>query len=406
MNCRKEWNIERLNDCFSKSFLKTEYRQMRETILFEEEKTYLPELQEEAERILHINKLKVQIENKNKEICENNNNENQMVFTQRAKDRELRNNLNTIYNLYNKLLYRKTSVIERKKFIMKCVVENCRGFLSDKYVCGLCNTRICKDCHSILKVNEIIVKKIDAASAELAPVIPVGSIVHQCDPNEVATINELNKSTKPCPKCHAPIFKTDGCNQMFCILCHTAFSWTSGQIELGVIHNPEYFRLLRSGNIQDPRHRQNSGPCGPIPSYQIIANICRNSELSVKKRIEIFYQQFVHHRNVTLPQYNQRQDRTQDRIKYLTGEYDEKKFKQKLYVFYQSNLRKREEQQILESFVVIGEELFRSLDQVNILDILQQLNTLKDVTKSAIIALDDKYSHAGLVNAVGLFYMF
>lgn len=57
------------------------------------------------------------------------------------------------------------------------------------------------------------------------------------------------------------------CDQMWCIDCHTAFSWTTGQIVNGVIHNPHYYEFLRKqGNGTAPR---NAGdvPCGGVPYY-------------------------------------------------------------------------------------------------------------------------------------------
>jgi len=57
------------------------------------------------------------------------------------------------------------------------------------------------------------------------------------------------------------------CDQMWCIDCHTAFSWTSGQIVNGVVHNPHYYEYLRKqGNGTAPR---NAGdvPCGGVPYY-------------------------------------------------------------------------------------------------------------------------------------------
>jgi hypothetical protein len=59
---------------------------------------------------------------------------------------------------------------------------------------------------------------------------------------------------------------------MFCVECHTAFSWTTGQQVHGVIHNPHYYEFLRKqGNGVAPR---NAGdiPCGGLPYYHTLLN--------------------------------------------------------------------------------------------------------------------------------------
>jgi hypothetical protein len=60
------------------------------------------------------------------------------------------------------------------------------------------------------------------------------------------------------------------CDQMWCVDCHTAFSWTTGQLVNGVVHNPHYYEFLRKqGNGVAPR---NAGdvPCGGVPYYHIL----------------------------------------------------------------------------------------------------------------------------------------
>jgi len=62
------------------------------------------------------------------------------------------------------------------------------------------------------------------------------------------------------------------CDQMWCIECHTAFSWTTGQQVNGVVHNPHYYEFLRKqGNGTAPR---NAGdvPCGGVPYYNHLTN--------------------------------------------------------------------------------------------------------------------------------------
>lgn len=388
MSCRKEWGIEAMNKHFPKVFLREELRKMREKILFEEEKTYLPPLQAEAERLMSIVKVEKEISAVQQRIRQNDANEEQLVRTQREIRRALDQELSVMGRRIGELTYRRrNTAVNNAPVVRPCTMENCRGFLNEKYKCGLCHAQICKECHRQVNTNETETE-------------------HVCNPDEVATITELNKSTKPCPKCHARIFKTDGCDQMFCIQCHTAFSWRTGEIELGVIHNPHYFQALREGNIQDPRHRVHQGECGPIPSYQLVYAITRNLPLKDRQWFEMFYQHFTHLRQVTLVNMTRREDRDQDRIKYLTGEYDDKVFKQKLYVHQQHMLRRREEHQMLDSYITIGEELFRMLTTTNYAEILQQLITLKNVTENAFTALDKKYTHAGSVRSRDIFYTF
>lgn len=57
------------------------------------------------------------------------------------------------------------------------------------------------------------------------------------------------------------------CDQMWCVDCHTAFSWATGNLVNGVVHNPHYYEYLRKeGNGVAPR---NAGdiPCGGVPYY-------------------------------------------------------------------------------------------------------------------------------------------
>ena len=98
---------------------------------------------------------------------------------------------------------------------------------ADQRMCPTCNVATCKRCH--VEIPQ------DAA--------------HACDANELATMKLLERDTKACPKCKALIHKTDGCDQMWCVQCHTPFSWRTLQIETGRIHNPMYYEWLRSRSV-------------------------------------------------------------------------------------------------------------------------------------------------------------
>lgn len=124
-----------------------------------------------------------------------------------------------------------------------CPVADCRGFAGEpNWSCSSCKANICMDCHEVV-----------ATSAS-----------HVCDPKALETIEMLRNDTKPCPKCHTPIHKISGCDQMWCICCKTAFSWNTGRIETGIIHNPHFYQF-QQGHF----HIRNVGDvaCGGIPDF-------------------------------------------------------------------------------------------------------------------------------------------
>ncbi len=46
------------------------------------------------------------------------------------------------------------------------------------------------------------------------------------------------------------------CDQMFCTSCNIAFSWISGEIDNGVVHNPHYYQwLAKNGRVDDRQNR-------------------------------------------------------------------------------------------------------------------------------------------------------
>lgn len=135
----------------------------------------------------------------------------------------------------------------RKKFIMACPQEGCKGFLSTAYKCALCNQHTCSDCLVVLGITrgEHVCIESDKLSAEL-----------------------IKKETKPCPTCGERIYKVSGCDQMYCTQCHTAFSWKTGQIEHGTIHNPHFYELQRINgtairNVGDIQ-------CGGMPDIRVV----------------------------------------------------------------------------------------------------------------------------------------
>lgn len=113
--------------------------------------------------------------------------------------------------------------------IMRCPGQGCKGFINGQTgACGMCELKVCIHCFSELREGE----------------------THTCDPEAKASADQVKQCSKPCPSCAARISKIDGCDQMWCTECHVAFSWTSGAIETGHIHNPHYLEHQRRNGAQ------------------------------------------------------------------------------------------------------------------------------------------------------------
>ncbi len=117
-----------------------------------------------------------------------------------------------------------------RRIVMGCPAAGCSGFVDTLWKCGMCETKVCKDCHVIKTSDE-----------------------HACNPDDMATAAALAAETKPCPKCAAAISKVSGCDQMWCTLCHTTFSWKTGKVETSIIHNPHYFQWMAANGHAMPR---------------------------------------------------------------------------------------------------------------------------------------------------------
>ena len=103
--------------------------------------------------------------------------------------------------------------------IFPCPKQECRGFVENG-ICGVCKIQGCIRCREIQNEN------------------------HICNVDTLQSIVALSRDSKPCPKCCAIIFKTEGCNHMFCTNCRTHFDWLSNKI-LKTSTNGHYLHLQR-----------------------------------------------------------------------------------------------------------------------------------------------------------------
>ena len=206
--CDKAWTRKFLVKQFTKKFINTTWKNTLETIGLEKEKALLPATQGIVEQIIERERIRGEINEVDRLIRE--------LYYRRS-------NLNTEYHRGGNV----TVGNERRHFIRACPGENCRGFLSTQWKCGLCSQWTCPNCHVIKG--------------------PRQDSEHTCNPDDLKTAKLLDNDTKSCPKCATGIYKIEGCDQMWCTQCHTAFSWRTGRIETH-IHNPHYYEWQRRNN--------------------------------------------------------------------------------------------------------------------------------------------------------------
>lgn len=256
MFCKTHWDRHFLAKKLRSGFLKKEYRKVEEELFIAREKLLLPRY-ETWLKIQDLEEEKKEVGNysdysyKYKTFLKQNGFKDSLDISEHYKK------INTLMKRCQKSIVDKIEVYKQKlnivpkevKQIRSCLKSGCTGVL-DNWKCICCKTTFCVDC-----LEETNNKK-----------------EHKCDPQILETMKEINKNTKPCPKCFVPIQKDGGCDQMYCVYCDVSFYWSTGHINRGVIHNPEYFRKMREKGVEVKNNR-----CVEDPNY-IVEEIQRNLE--------------------------------------------------------------------------------------------------------------------------------
>jgi hypothetical protein len=223
MNCKKAWSDQFLVSNLNRAFCEKDYKKHRKGLLLERELSKLPETMILAERERKTDKEEAKLTVLNKQITALN----AQLRTLQMASRTIHENVRYIKEGGN--TDGKSPEAERRKFIMACPNETCRGYLSTQYKCELCETYTCPHCLELIGYS-----KTDP---------------HTCDPNNVASAELIKKDTKPCPQCGVRIHKISGCDQMWCTECRVAFSYKTLKIDTGVtVHNPHYYAYMRQQN--------------------------------------------------------------------------------------------------------------------------------------------------------------
>lgn len=359
MNCKKIWIREFLDDKLPKQFINTELKSHRENILFEKEKNLLPETQDNVKLVKHQEILERELKSIEQEIDS---------LQRRYEEVEKRKNeINPFH------------IIPKKNFQINrnpCPVEHCRGFLEERdkdLQCGICTAKVCTSCRELL----------------LQP--------HACSMETIKTIRLLDKDTKRCPSCAVQIFKINGCDQMWCIACHIAFDWKTGEPVRGIIHNPHYHEYIEQHGVQHTREEASYQRFQFIDTDLIsrLLSEQRCDELTVYQVIEV-YRYVIHFYEIDLQRLPTRFDQTVNldlRIYFLQNQLSEEEFKIKLQRRQKDTEKKIEYRDIGETYVEIMNDIFISfLEKRSVDTLVSDIAVVTKTTQEAIGNLNKRYN--------------
>ena len=375
MNCKMAWNQRFLVEHLNVSFMNKDYKKHRKELLVQRQLSMMPETMPALEEYHREQEHFAKLQDKEERIRE-----------LRKQIRDLQKEQNNMRLAFEEGGSKETHDEKNtKKFIMPCPDEQCRGFLSSAYKCGLCNYYACPKCLLLTGKER-------------------NDPDHVCDEELVKTAALIRENSKPCPKCGERIMKASGCDQMWCIQCKTAFSWITGKIDTGRIHNPHFFQYQRDNQNQNIVRNPGDIVCGGLPNNwrelrQGLRRLLLGTAVSTHKEpcachdlvtkmktLEItkdantmkyhdfiitrffnLFQTLRHYSGYTLPWYRRQvqaiQDSQQIRIDYLLKKIDRDEMGKRLIRDDRKRTKFTEMMHIYELFVTVGIELINHLTQ-------------------------------------------
>ena len=377
MKCKKMLDLEFLSTETPNSFYNKTYREYKTTLEISKEKSLLPSTQEIVEKILDNKRIDKEI----KKLLDERREINEKIKFLRSKKQQINS---------------KKDSGKSRQFIKNCPEENCRGFLTEDFICGICSTKVCERCHEIIQNdNEDNGEEVKDGDENEN---------HVCNEEIVQNIKEINRHTKSCPECGIRIYKIDGCDQMWCVECKTAFSWKSGIIEKGRIHNPHYYEWQRQNNNgvapRVPGDIPGGQICNEIPDIFYVLDIASYLSQNQQRMVRNAHRMIVHYccpnngieaqHAQNIREYEIKKEKL--RIQFLLKEIDEEKWLTEL----KRNLKVIEREKCVYDLLIMIREALKNIFTSFIQDPINnpieiQLNTLRLYCNTQITTLDKRF---------------
>lgn len=188
------------------------------------------------------------------------------------------------------------------------------------------------------------------------------------------------------------------CDQMWCVSCHTTFSWNSGQVLLNtVVHNPHYYEYLRRTNGAVPREAGDV-PCGGLPNaytFSRFVNDIPGIHQTQKFTLLDITRCLSDIQYVRLPQFPLRQPANVNQdldIRYLMKEITEEEWGTAMEKIESKGEQKKEIGLILQTLLHVGSEKLTQLHNLGAtprrtevaLNVLEEMKNVREYTNKSM----------------------
>lgn len=185
------------------------------------------------------------------------------------------------------------------------------------------------------------------------------------------------------------------CDQMWCTECQTPFSWKTGQVVSGVIHNPHFYQWQRQQNNGNaPRRPGTRYDCGGMPWLRTIRHIIKTRKI-VFKNWEECHRSVHHFRVVVMPSYPLQvgvEDHTDLRLKFLLKDINEEQWLSKLRRRQKKIEKNQEIHNILDMFVVTLTDLFQRFT-TQYVDLPTEAYAIRDYVNEELRKVSIRYNN-------------
>jgi hypothetical protein len=187
----------------------------------------------------------------------------------------------------------------------------------------------------------------------------------------------------------------DGTITHNCTSCHTAFSWKTGKIEKGKIHNPHYYEWQRKMNGGEAPRVDGDMRCGGLPWPEEIEEMLIMKGKSFPELHEC-HRLVNHITEVVIPAYpllDMTRVNTDLRIKYLLNEINETKWKSLLKMRQKAQDKNKEVRDVLEMFVNVMTDLFNTFVSGENINLQQNAVALREYTNEQLYKIYSRYNN-------------